>query len=120
MTYKIDFSTATSEQIEAALCARLSRIRLSRNITQKQLADEAGVSLRTIGRMENGEGVSLDTFIRALIALRVQHSLEILLPDPAVRPVERVSESGEERQRARPKVTSEGQEAWTWGDDGDD
>ncbi len=120
MTYNIQFSTATSEQIESALCARLSRIRLSRNITQRQLAEEAGVSLRTIGRMENGEGVSLDTFIRVLIALRIQHSLEILLPDPVVRPVERVSERGSERRRARPKVTSEDQKAWTWGDDDDD
>lgn len=120
MAYKIDFLTATSEQIESALCGRLSRLRLSRNITQKQLADEAGVSLRTIGRMERGEGVSLDTFIRVLIALRIQRSLEILLPDPTVRPVERVSESGTERQRARPKVDSEDRQAWIWGDEVND
>ncbi|MBD3235945.1 MAG: helix-turn-helix domain-containing protein, partial [Candidatus Eisenbacteria bacterium] len=55
MTYEIDFSTATSEQIEAALCKRLESIRLSRNTTQQQLAEEAGVSPRTIGRLEKGQ-----------------------------------------------------------------
>jgi transcriptional regulator with XRE-family HTH domain len=64
MSYKIDFSTATSGQIESALCKRLESIRLSRNITQAQLAKEAGVSPRTIGRLEKGLGVSMDTFIR--------------------------------------------------------
>jgi len=46
MSYEIDFSVATSDQLEAALCKRLENIRLSRNITQIQLADEAGVSPR--------------------------------------------------------------------------
>jgi transcriptional regulator with XRE-family HTH domain len=115
MQYKIDFHTASSEQIEAALCDRLEQIRLSRNITQQKLADEAGVSLRTIVRMEQGEGVSLDTFIRVLIALGIQNNLETLLPDPSVRPVERVG-LGKERKRARPQPEDEKPAQWAWGD----
>jgi len=79
MAYKIDFSVATSDQIEAALCKRLESIRLSRNTTQTQLAEEAGVSPRTIGRLEKGEGVSMDTFIRVMTALGIQNSLEAIL-----------------------------------------
>ena len=71
MSYKIDFSVATSHQIEATLCKRLESIRLSRNITQTQLAEEAGVSPRTIGRLEKGQGVSMDTFIRIMMALSI-------------------------------------------------
>ncbi len=110
-------STSTGEQIEAALCSRIEKIRLSRNMTQKQLADEAGVSLRTIGRLEKGEGISLETFIRVLIALRIQHNLEGLLPDPSVRPVERVQARGRERLRARPTAADPASSAWTWADD---
>lgn len=117
MTYKIDLSTASSEQIAGALCERLERIRLSRNITQKQLADEAGVSERTIGRLEQGLGVSLDTFIRVLMALRLQHSLEGLLPESSVRPLERVRQRARERQRARPSRVSEPPTTWTWAAD---
>jgi transcriptional regulator with XRE-family HTH domain len=112
---------SNSEQIEAALCSRVEKIRLSRNLTQKQLADEAGVSLRTIGRLEKGEGVSLETFIRVLIALRIQHNLTGLLPDPAVRPVERVRARGHERLRARPTTAETESAAWTWAEhDGND
>ncbi|MDJ0763965.1 MAG: helix-turn-helix transcriptional regulator [Myxococcota bacterium] len=116
MAYTIDFSLATSDQIEAALCKRLESIRLSRNTTQAQLAEEAGVSPRTIGRLEKGQGVSLDTFIRVLTALRIQHSLETLLPDPAVRPIERVGIGTGERKRARPAPASHERPKWSWGD----
>jgi putative transcriptional regulator len=116
MSYAIDFAVATSVQIEGALCKRLARIRLSRNITQRKLAEEAGVSLRTIGRLEKGEGVSLETFIRVMTALGIQQNLEALLPDPRVRPIERIDIGGAERKRARPRPPGEGSSTWSWGD----
>ena len=116
MTINVDFSIATSNQIETELCRRLERIRLSRNITQLQLANEAGVSPRTIGRLEKGQGVSVDTFIRILIAMGIQQNLEILLPDPSGRRIERVDISGSERKRARPVQIDKEQSTWSWGD----
>ena len=120
MSYSVEFSAATSDQIEAALCKRLESIRLSRNITQAQLAEEAGVSPRTIGRLEKGQGVSVDTFIRIMIALGIQQSLEALLPDPTVRPIERVGIGAGERKRARPTQSSNERPTWSWGDGEDD
>jgi putative transcriptional regulator len=120
MSYNIEFSVATSDQIEAALCKRLESIRLSRNITQAQLAEEAGVSPRTIGRLEKGQGVSMDTFIRIMMALSIQQSLEALLPDPTVRPIERVGMGAGERKRARPTKYSDERPTWSWGDGEDD
>ena len=120
MSYKIDFSIATSDQIEATLCKRIEMIRLSRNITQEQLAAEAGVSARTIGRLEKGQGVSMDTFIRVMIALRIQQNLEALLPDPTVRPIERIGLDAGERKRARPVKPINKLPTWSWGDEEDD
>lgn len=117
---KIDFDLATSEQIEAALCESLERIRLARNTTQKQLATEAGVAPRTIGRLEKGQGVSLDTFIRVLKALGIQQRLETLLPDPTVRPMDRIGSGPAERRRARPGSVKKGRPAWAWGDGEDE
>jgi transcriptional regulator with XRE-family HTH domain len=117
MSYKIEFTVASSEQIEQALCQRLQTIRLARNITQIGLAREAGVSERTIRRMENGGGTSLDTFVRVLIALGLQTALAGLLPDPTVRPVERAA-GKRERQRARLRPTPPGQNTFRWGDEG--
>jgi len=120
MTYKIDFSIATSDQIETALCKRVENIRLTRNITQAKLAEEAGVALKTIGRLEKGKGVSLDTFIRVLIALGIQHNLKGLLPDPTVRPIERVDIGGTERRRASSRQSNDENKLWSWGDGLDD
>ncbi len=120
MSYNLSFSTATSAQIEAALCKRLESIRLARNMTQVQLATEAGVSPRTIGRLEKGLGVSVDTFIRVLTALGIQQNLEALLPDPTVRPIERINIGGRERKRARPSSSDNERPNWSWGDGGDD
>jgi putative transcriptional regulator len=121
MAYDIDFLVATSDQIEAALCKRLERVRLTRNTTQAQLAMEAGVSPRTIGRLEKGQGVSLDTFIRVMKALGIQQNLEALLPDPTVRPIERIGHRTGERKRARPTPSGDESSAWSWGDvEGDD
>lgn len=120
MFYNIEFSVATSDQIEAALCKRLESIRLSRNITQEQLAEEAGVSTRTIGRLEKGQGVSMDTFIRVMMALNIQQNLEALMPDPNVRPIERVGMGAGERKRARPAKSIDELPSWSWGDGEDD
>ncbi|MBN2829469.1 MAG: helix-turn-helix transcriptional regulator [Candidatus Cloacimonetes bacterium] len=117
MSYNIDFSVASCKQIESALCSRLEQIRLSRNLTQSELANEAGVSVRTITRMEKGEGISLNTFIRVLTALNIQQNLELLLPDPSVQPIERVKNNNGERKRARSKQSTNGKKNWVWGEE---
>jgi len=115
----IDFSIATSEQIARELCKRLESIRLMRNQTQAQLAREAGISIKTLWRLENGQDFSFDTFVRVMIALRMQNNLQIILPDPAVHPVERLNRNipGKQRKRARPVKKVDQNLAWTWGDE---
>ncbi len=120
MALKVSPESASSEQMEAALCRELAELRLARNITQQQLADRAGVSLRTIKRLEAGEGTSLDTFIRVLKVLGVSGNLAALIPDQTVRPLERIRQGGKQRQRARPVAKESGSQAtkatnpWTW------
>ena len=117
MSYNIDFSLAASKQIETALCSRLEKIRLSRNITQPQLATKAGVSTRTIRRMENGEGISLNTFIRILTAMGLQNDLQEILPDPAIQPINLIKNKNDDRKRARPYNPAKQNKQWTWGDE---
>jgi len=120
MQNKIDFSIATSNQIEVFLCSRLKKIRLTRNFTQAQLAKESGVAIGTIRRLEEGKSVSLNTFIRILMALDLQQNLETLLPDPTIRPIERVNTGGSERKRARPVQSDSENSTWAWGDESRD
>lgn len=115
--FNIDFDTASAEQIGNALAERLRAIRLARNLTQADLAREAGVSLNTIARLEQGLCVSVQTLIRTLIALRLQQNLQALLPDPTVRPVERLQRGQALRRRARPVKARDRPREWTWGDE---
>jgi len=115
MTQKIDFSTASSDAIIASLCKRLDEIRLSRNISQAVLAKEAGVSRSTLTRIADGKPVSLDSFVRVMQVLRLTDHLAALLPDPSIRPVDRVRLEGGERQRARSKRAAAS--GWQWGDE---
>ena len=108
----------TVSHLEAQLGERLAKLRLSRNLTRDQLAKATGTSSRTLARLEAGEGGSLDSFIRVLLALNMESNLLAMLPDPAVRPIERVKLQGRERQRARPmQVQTKPASDWAWGDD---
>ena len=117
MTPKIEFGLAASEAIENALSERIEELRLQRNITQSRLAREAGVSRSTITRLvQEGKGISLDSFIRILKALQLAHNLESLLPDPGLSPLAELEKGGQApRQRARDKKRD--RKKWTWQDD---
>lgn len=118
MTHKIDFDSASSDQIMAAFGQRLNDIRLSQNISQAVLATEAGISRSTLTRLADGRPISLDSFIRVMQALKLTDQLAALLPDPSIRPVDRVRLDGAERQRATAKSAKEkNADTWVWGDE---
>lgn len=98
---------------------RVAKIRLSQNITQSVLAKEAGASTRSVKRLEAGENVSLDTLIRVLSVLSLSDRIVNALPDPSIRPVERVSKQGKERQRARSVKRATNASDWRWGSEDD-
>lgn len=108
---------ATPHGLEAELGRRLARIRLGRNITQKTLAREAGVGLRTLRRVEAGEPSTLDSFLRVAIALGLAGALLSAIPSHEIRPIERVGSRQSERKRARPAKTGAAGEPWSWGDE---
>ena len=55
----------------------LKAIRLKQNITQQALAEESGVSLSSVKKIEKGEIGSFDSFLRVL---RTLGKLDVLLP----------------------------------------
>ncbi len=97
------------------LGARLAKVRLSRNLTQARLAQEAGASLPSIKRLEAGRNSSLDTFLRVLRALNLGDRVLDILPNPGVRPIERVQHEGQERRRARTRTEAPKATDWAWG-----
>ncbi|MCA1288621.1 MULTISPECIES: helix-turn-helix domain-containing protein [Alphaproteobacteria] len=111
---------ATSQQIEHEIGQRLARLRLARNVTQTDLAEKAGIGVRTLRRLEAGDPSTLDTFLRVAAALDLEHAILSVLPEGDIRPIERVSQKGKERRRASPASEQPKKSSWTWGDDVDD
>ncbi len=114
----MDYSLASPGQIAADLGRRLERLRLARNLRRADLAAAAGISLRTLSRLETTGHATLDTLIRVMSALELTANLHLLFPQPTLRPIERVDAGGKVRQRARPRpVKARGRSKWTWGDE---
>lgn len=108
-------------QSDAAVLAevgsRLKRRRLQRNQTQQQLADEAGVSKRTIERLESGGSTQLSSFIRICRALDMLERFESLVYQPLPSPIEQLDLQGKQRQRASPRTSEPHDDTWKWEDD---
>jgi len=111
---------STDERVLAEIGSRLARVRLERNRTQQQLAEEAGVSRSTIKRLEAGESTQLANLIRVLRALGLLANLELLVPEPEVRPLGALEQQRAGRRRATGDRSASGGDdkpGWTWGDE---
>lgn len=114
---KID-SKMTDKALLRLVGERLSGLRLGRNLTQQQLAEQAGLGLRTVQRLELGESATqLSGFIRVCRVLGLVENLETFIPQPVVSTMAQLKRAGRRRQRATGKKTAQGgSKKWTWGE----
>jgi transcriptional regulator with XRE-family HTH domain len=112
----------TDSAILAELGNRLERRRINANLTQAQLAQEAGIAKRTLERLESGASAELVTLIRVLRALGETQGLETLIPDLPRSPLALLKQHGRAPKRAshpRRKSTGTAEREppgpWTWG-----
>lgn len=96
---------------------RVAQYRLNRNMTQDALANEAGVSKRTIIRVEQGHSTQTSNLIRILRSLKLLGNLEALIPEPAISPIQQVKMQGKKRKRASSSSEKPKSDVpWSWGD----
>lgn len=77
----------TPDEILVDLGERIKQRRLSSGLTQKTLADKAGVSRRALIELEAGNGSTLQTLARVLKAMGLGDNLPLLVPVPRVSPM---------------------------------
>jgi transcriptional regulator with XRE-family HTH domain len=108
----------TDDSLLQALGERLGRLRIEQNLTQAALAAKAGVSKRTIERLESGEAAAqLSGFLRVCRALGLLDRLELLLPEPGPGPMEQLRRQGQPRQRVRARpAAATAAKRWSWGE----
>ena len=72
------FNPKTPNDIAKELVERIKQHRKKLKISQAQLASKSGVSLGSIKRFESKYEISLNSFIKILIALNLEQDLENL------------------------------------------
>ena len=95
----------------------LKALRLKQNVTQQSLAEEAGVSLSSVKKIEKGEIGSFDSLLRVLRTLGKLDVLQPLVEEEQLSPseyYEQVQKAGtHRRKRAGSKAHKEKEEsAW--------
>lgn len=72
------FSLSTPDEVLQALGGRLREQRLAQALTQRDLAQMAGLSLGALRKLEADGHCSLETMVRAAQALGLLHALDEL------------------------------------------
>ncbi len=93
---------------------RLAQYRLNQNLTQDALAREAGISLRTLNRIECGEPSQTANVLRVLRVLGLLDNLEAFVPEAPVSPMQQLRLKGKVRQRASSTTAPRVAEPWAW------
>lgn len=90
----------SDKAILVELGKRAAENRLAQNVSQRELAERAGVAISTVKRFEAGEGASLVSVVRMLRGSDAAENLDELITEPLPSPIDRLKAKGRQRQRA--------------------
>lgn len=99
--------------ILSELGQRIKGIRISRSITQQELAHSAGVSFSTVVRVESGEGVNIENYMKILRFLELLQNFNLLVPEQQPLPESLFRKQPIRRRASKIKRERE----WKWGDE---
>ena len=104
----------TDKAIETELGIRLKTLRLRKNRTQKQVAEDAALSLNVIKGLEAGRG-KLSSLIAVLRELEALDDLDQFIKEEQISPLQLAKHQGRKRKRAtgnRGRITGKEQPEW--------
>lgn len=81
--------------------AKIKRERVDTQLTQEELARQAGVSLATVRRLEGGVAISMRQVLMVMRALRMLDNLSLAFPDKDISPIQLLENHGKEPKRVR-------------------
>ena len=93
------YSDLSPAALSELLGERLKLARLNQDLTQAQVAEQAGVSRKVVINAEKGKA-SLEVFVAVLQALNQVSQLDQFLPPQTLSPLQLAKLQGKRRQRA--------------------
>ncbi|GMR04002.1 MAG: hypothetical protein BMS9Abin22_524 [Gammaproteobacteria bacterium] len=110
--------TLADDAILAEIGERVTRCRLDLQLTQADVAEQAGVAKRTLERIESGASAQMSSMIRILRVLDLLPGLDRMIPAAGPRPMDLLKRKGKVRQRASSSRRSDrSDKPWSWDDD---
>jgi transcriptional regulator with XRE-family HTH domain len=97
----MDWNSLSNTALLQEIGKRLRYYRINSRLTQAELAEQAGVSVFTIVKIERGKAVSIGMLLPVLRVLRLLDNLELLLPETGISPVELLKLKGNKPKRIR-------------------
>src|SRR3989337_163751 len=88
------------DAILAEIGERVARRRLDLQLTQAEMAEQAGVAKRTVERIEAGASAQMSSIIRILRVLDLLPGLDRMIPEVGPRPMDLLKRKSKVRQRA--------------------
>ncbi|GJM10340.1 MAG: hypothetical protein DHS20C11_26160 [Lysobacteraceae bacterium] len=110
MTKINDFTP--EDEILKELAGRLARIRKAQGYSQTRLAEEAGIGVATLRRIEAGQDSQLATWLKLLKALNMAGAIDALLPETFNSPMAEAL-AGTRRKRRKQSTSTR----VVWGDE---
>ena len=92
-------SELTDKAVLHEIGDRLERRRIDAELTQAQLAEEAGISKRTVERIEAGHSIDFVMLLRVLRVLKLLEALDQLVSDLPQSPLVLLKGRGRARKR---------------------
>lgn len=74
-------SLTPDKMILSELGQRLARVRKQQGMSQIKLAEEAGIGVATLGRIESGQSGQMDSWLKIMKALNMATSIDAFLPE---------------------------------------
>lgn len=104
-----------NQEYQKLIGDRIRQYRINAGLSQRDLEDESGVSVRSISRLEQGASVQLESLIKILFALNLEGNIDLLIPDQTKRPSFYLRDNEKPKQRVRKNKNSVGR--FKWGDE---
>jgi len=106
------------EAILAELGERVTRRRIDLQLTQADVAEQAGIAKRTLERIEAGASAQMSSIIRIFRVLDLLPGLDSVIPEAGPRPMDLLKRKGKVRQRASSRRRPDRpDEPWYWDDE---
>jgi len=91
----------TNTAILKTLGERLKEYRLRQNLQQAELAKFAGINISTVARIEKGQNIMIDGYLRVMRVLDMLENLDEFIPEPPRSPLLMKKLMGKKKQRIK-------------------